>query len=77
MEARYRAQCHVGRIGTHTVIAKAMKTGAGAALIHINFTAGASEAPATVTAEAQREMVLIQLLHAHCAILAWIVSLAG
>lgn len=54
-----------------------MKTGAGAAFIHINFTAGASEAPATVTAEAQREMVLIQLLHAHRAVLARIVGLAG
>lgn len=61
----------------NTVIAKAVETGAGAALIHINFTAGPSEAPATVTAEAQREMVLIQLLHAHRAVLAWIVGLAG
>lgn len=61
----------------NTVITKAVKTGAGAALIHINFTAGPSEAPATVTAEAQREMVLIQLLHAHCAVLARIVGLAG
>lgn len=54
-----------------------MKTGAGAALIHIDFTAGASEALATVTAETQREMVLIQLLHAHCTTLAWIAGLAG
>lgn len=61
----------------NTVIAKAVKTGAGAALIHINFTAGPSEAPATVTAEAQREMVLIQLLHAHRAVLARTVGLAG
>ena len=54
-----------------------MNAGAGAALIHIDFTAGASEAPATVTAETQREMVLIQLLHAHCAVLAWVIGLAG
>lgn len=82
MEAHYHPQCHVSRIGLHflffnTVIAKAVKTGAGAALIHINFTARASEAPATVAAEAQREMVLIQLLHAHRAVLARIVGLAG
>lgn len=61
----------------NTVVAKAVKTGAGAALIHIDFTAGAGEAPATVTAEAQREMVPIQLLHAHCAVLARIAGLAG
>lgn len=36
----------------NTVVAKAVETGAGAALIHIDFTAGAGEAPATVTAEA-------------------------
>lgn len=34
-----------------TIIAEAMKTGAGAALIHIDFTAGTSEATATATAE--------------------------
>lgn len=34
-----------------TIIAEAMKTGAGTALIHIDFTAGTSEATATVTAE--------------------------
>lgn len=54
-----------------------MKTGAGAALIHIDFTAGAREAPATVTAETQRETVLIQLLHTHCTILARITGLTG
>lgn len=54
-----------------------MKAGAGTALIHIDFTAGASEALATVTAETQRKMILIQLLHTHCTILARIVGLAG
>lgn len=80
MEPRYHPQQHVVRmdfLSFNTVVAKAVKTGAGAALIHIDFTAGAGEAPATVTAEAQREMVPIQLLHAHCAVLTRIVGLAG
>ena len=60
-----------------TIIAEAVKTGAGAALIHIDFTAGASESPATLTAETQGEMVLIQLFHTHCTVLAGITGLTG
>lgn len=61
----------------HTIIAEAVKTGTGAALIHINFTAGAGEALQTVTVETQREMVLIQLFLTHCTVLAGISGLTG
>ena len=60
-----------------TVIAEAVETGAGLALVHIDFTAGAGEAPLTVTPEAQREMVLIKLLHTLGGVLAGIIGLAG
>lgn len=69
---------HVGKTAAFlTIIAKAVKTGTGTALIHIDFTAGAGEALATVTAETQRKTLLIQLLHTHSAILARIAGLAG
>lgn len=54
-----------------------MKTGVGATLIHIDFTAGATESTATETAETQRETLLVQLLHAHCVVFTGITGLAG
>lgn len=60
-----------------TVVAEAVKTGVGAALVCVGFTAGASEATATATAETQRETVPIRLLNTHRVILAGIAGLAG
>lgn len=60
-----------------TIVAEAVKTRAGTALIHVDFAAWASKTLATVTAEAQGEMVDIRLLYAHGTVLTWIAGLTG
>lgn len=60
-----------------TVVAEAVSAGTGGALVHVDFAAGAGKASATVTAEARREALRVRLLHAHAAVLARVVGLAG
>lgn len=61
----------------NSVIAEAVQTGVGAALVDVDFTAGTCKTLATSALEAQREEDEISLLHTLCPVIARINSLAG
>ena len=60
-----------------TIVAEAVKAGVGAALVHVDLTAGACEATSTATAETQREMDLIRFLYTLSTVLTGVVGLTG
>ena len=77
VSSMYRGMLECGRkTEVLTVVAEAVQTGAGGALVDVELATGAGEAPGAAAAEAQREARRVGLLHALGPVLARVVGFA-